>query len=302
MAECSSFAKPPCVTEQRLLFKKAAYWVRARWRQWRITPLATKIFGCQYARSREQIEIDITYDCNLMCQNCNRSVQQAPEKLHIPLESIQHFVDESIGKDKRWSRIRVLGGEPTLHPQFLEVVNELLRYHDWHPQCIIEVVTNGHGPFVQSQLAMLPAAVWVENSRKVSPVQMDFTPFNMAPVDDSRYRKVAYANGCAIMSECGMGLTPMGYYPCAISGGIDRITGQGLGRPSLPDDSDDMRDLLTTFCCLCGRFKDGHYVPRNLRPSLRGHPVSPAWERLYAEWQRGKEKRQQLIPTGRSNE
>ncbi len=282
--ERSSFAKPSCVPERWLFLQKVAYRLKAYWRQWRITRLATKVLGCQYSRSRDNIEIDITYDCNLLCQNCNRSARQAPEKLHIPLESISRFVADSIDRGKHWARIRVLGGEPTLHPQFLDVVGELLRYREWHPDCIIEVVTNGYGSFVQSQLAKLPASVWIENSHKTGPLQLNFTPFNMAPVDDCRYRGADYANGCAIMNDCGMGLTPLGYYPCAIAGGIDRIKGQRLGRTSLPDDADDMRDLLTAFCPLCGRFKDGHYVPQNLRPILRGNPVSPAWDKLYNDW------------------
>jgi hypothetical protein len=81
-----------------------------------------------------------------------------------------------------------------------------------------------------------------------------------------------------------MGLTPLGYYPCAVAGGIDRITGNGFGRTELPDDGDDMEEALGELCRLCGRFRDGHYVPKNLRPSLEEEKMSPTWNRLYAEW------------------
>jgi hypothetical protein len=234
------------------------------------------------------IEIDITYDCNLHCLNCNRSVSQAPERLHLKLEKVRNFVAQSIASGRRWARIRVLGGEPTLHPQFPDIIEELLRYRAWHQACVIEVVTNGYGPVVQSQLDSLPSAVRVENSRKTSAVQPEFAPFNLAPSDDPRYCEAEYTNGCSIMRDCGMGLTPTGYYPCAIAGGIDRVAGRGLGRPGLPGDEDDMRDLLSVFCSLCGRFKDGHYVPKNLRPKLLGQPVSASWRRLYADWERRK--------------
>lgn len=280
-----SFAKPSCVSDRWLFWHRVVYRLRSIWRSLRITRFASRLFGPQYSRSRDSIEIDITYDCNLLCHNCNRSASQAPEKLHIPLDSVRSFVTESIDCGKRWKRIRVLGGEPTLHPQFLDIVKELLRYHARHQTCVIEIVTNGYGPIVQSQLARLPAAIRVENSRKTGPVQLEFAPFNLAPVDDPRYRHADYTNGCSIMRDCGMGLTPSGYYPCAISGGIDRIAEMGLGRSILPDDSDDMRDVLSVSCSLCGRFKDGHYVPKNLRPKLPGQPVSPSWKRLYAEWE-----------------
>lgn len=265
---------------------RAWYALRARWRHLRVSHAATRLLGRQYLRSRDRIEIDITYLCNLHCLNCNRSVRQARQAMHMPLEQVRAFVDESITRGKRWRRIRVLGGEPTLHPQFLEVVHELRRYRDWHPGCTVEVVTNGYGEHVRGELQRLPRDIWVENSRKLGPLQPSFGPFNLAPLDDPAYRHADYSNGCAIMRDCGMGLTPLGYYPCAVAGGIDRITRNGLGRPGLPEDADGMEDALRQLCRLCGRFRDGHFVPRNLRPSLEEEKISPTWQRLYAEWHR----------------
>jgi hypothetical protein len=166
----------------------------------------------------------------------------------------------------------------------MDIVNELVRYQTWRHSCVVQVVTNGYGALVQSQLARLPSNIWVENSRKTSPIQPQFAPFNQAPIDDPRFNQADYSNGCAIMWECGMGLTPFGYYPCAIAGGIARITGQHFGRTSLPDDSDDMCELLSASCRLCGRFKDGHYVPKNIRPQLVEQSVSPTWVKLYTDW------------------
>ena len=81
-----------------------------------------------------------------------------------------------------------------------------------------------------------------------------------------------------------MGLTPLGYYPCALAGGIDRITGESLGRQNLPDDADDMLSVTSKSCRLCGRFRDGHFVPHSLRPRLVEEKISPTWHRLYDQW------------------
>ena len=248
----------------------------------------TSILGPQYRRSRDLIEIDITYLCNLHCQNCNRSVTQAREALHMTVEAVTSFVDESMRSAKQWRRIRVLGGEPTLPPEFPAIIAELLRYRTKYPETILEVVTNGHGRRVQKALADLPAEVMVDNSNKESPIQPHFGPFNLAPVDDPSFDGASYANGCAVLEECGMGLTPMGYYPCAVAGGIDRILGAGLGHDVLPDDSDDMLAATKQFCQLCGRFRDGHFVPKLLRPALEGAPVSATWKDLYKRWLRQK--------------
>lgn len=260
------------------------YRLKAAWRWLRIRRLPTDVLGPQYRRSRDLIEIDITYLCNLHCLNCNRSVTQAREAMHMTVDTVRRFVDESLDANKRWRRIRVLGGEPTLHPEFGAIVDELLRYKRAHRECIVEVVTNGFGRRVQTVLAGLPPDVMVDNSQKESPVQVHFGPFNLAPQDDPGFDGADYRNGCAVLEDCGMGLTPMGYYPCAVAGGIDRILGEGLGLSSLPSDDDDMLPAVDRLCRLCGRFRDGHFVPRVLREPLHGAPTSPSWKQLYDEW------------------
>lgn len=260
------------------------YGLRSRYRKFRISNFTTKVLGPQYRRSRSFIEIDITYLCNLHCLNCNRSSTQAPQALHISPAKIQAFVDESIANEHHWDRIRVLGGEPTLHPLFHHIIELLLQYCKWNPHCLLEVATNGYGEEVQSALALLPKDVSVENSRKSGQIQEDFGPFNLAPCDDPRYARVDYRNGCAIMEECGMGLTPMGYYPCAIAGGIDRIAGWHIGYDRIPGSNDDMLKLVEQHCALCGRFHAGHYIPKNLRPKLFETKMSKSWSNLYKEW------------------
>ncbi len=260
------------------------YALRGCYRQFRITPTATRLLGPQYLRSRDAIEIDITYACNLRCTNCNRSVTQAPDKTHMPLDMIEAFVRDSIAHNKRWRTIRVLGGEPTLHPRFLDILHVLRKYRGFAPECSIQVVTNGHGKAVQAALRKIPPDIRVENSAKEGNVQPDFGPFNMAPMDDPAFRSSDYANGCSIMTECGMGLTPGGYYQCAVAGGIDRLLGYPHGRASLPRDADDMLDLSRTLCRLCGHFKDGHMIPASLRAPLLDEPKSAAWVKIYADW------------------
>ncbi|MFP4145077.1 MAG: radical SAM protein [Phycisphaeraceae bacterium] len=295
--ETNSFGKSGLCPPRRRCFYWAWYGLRALWRHIRIGRGVTRLLGPQYRRSRTLIEIDITYACNLRCMNCNRSVRQAPEPLHLPLTTIREFVDESLASSKWWQRIRVLGGEPTLHPQFFEILAELERYRAVFPSCLIEVATNGYGEAVTSRLAQLPSHIWIDNSGKHSPLQPSFGPFNDAPADDPRYRPADYTNGCAIMHDCGMGLTPQGYFPCAVAGGIARITGSQLNRPSLPEDGDAMLDILAASCRLCGRFRDGHYLPRNLRPALAGEVMSPSWVRLYTEWWRTHRPGQALPPS-----
>ena len=45
--------------------------VKALWRRSRAQKWMTLLLGPQYSRSRNRIEIDITYRCNLRCLNCS---------------------------------------------------------------------------------------------------------------------------------------------------------------------------------------------------------------------------------------
>ena len=288
--------KMPRITSRWLGWWRLRFALRALRRFLRVSWPATWLLGPQYRRSRDLIEIDITYLCNLHCLNCNRSATQAPDEMHMSPAMVSRFVDESMERSKRWRRVRVMGGEPTLHPEFRKIVEMLLRYQEWNPNCIVEVVTNGYGPRVARELELLPARVLVDNAVKTGRVQPYFVPFNLAPIDDARYWFSNFRNGCDVMEDCGMGLTPLGYYYCAAAGGIDRILGKSLGRNDLPDDRDDMLGVVERCCGLCGRFRDGHFVPRILRPGLRTKRISKTWRALYTQW---KERRRIKISDAR---
>jgi hypothetical protein len=261
--------------------KLKSYWLRElsflRTRAW-----VTQVLGYEYSVSQDLIEIDITYACNLTCNNCNRSSAQAPSREHIDLNQIDAFLNQSAAQGRRWRRIRLLGGEPTLHPQFLEIVNRIRQYRDSHSRAtLIEIATNGHGAKVQSVLAKLPSDIAIVDTQKANKLQPAFATFNVAPRDLPEYRDADYRNGCKILSDCGMGLTPRGFYPCAIAGGIDRILGEQNGRTELPPRQDGMRDLLQKHCELCGHFK------RRADPPLLSQKSSITWTELYRTY-RGK--------------
>jgi hypothetical protein len=146
-------------------------------------------------------------------------------------------------------------------------------------------------------LKKIPQGIAIENSAKTGNVQPEFGPFNLAPIDDASYRFADYRNGCAIMKDCGMALTPLGYYPCAVAGGIDRIEGNRLGYAHLPEDDDDMEKAAATLCRLCGHFREGHFIPNSIRPPTLEQQMSPTWSALYATWKDGKRAERKGVQT-----
>jgi radical SAM family protein len=220
----------------------------------RAQPLVVKHFGRQFVPSREHIEIDVTYRCNLKCINCNRSCAQAPSKAELTVSDLEKFLKQSIAQQVQWKRIRILGGEPTLHSRIFDIIDLLKTYQLEHnPSVRLVLGTNYFGNQVHRVLEKLPASIEIKSTLKISRVNL-FKPFNVAPVDTYFNRYSDYTCGCRIMEDCGLGLTPSGYYMCAVAGGIDRIFQYHLGRKELPVPLDTLTDQMLAFCRLCGHF------------------------------------------------
>ena len=206
-----------------------------------------------YLTDQKQIEIDITYQCNLNCFNCNRSCGHVSETDEMIPQQIERFVNESLRNEKEWKEIRIIGGEPTLHPDIIKICLMLLVYKDHYPKTRISISTNGFGKKVQQVLKEIPKGILIQNSRKSSPRQPNFVPIQVAPIDTGK--AFNYVSGCPI-TKYGYGLNRYGYYHCCVAGGIDRIFGYDIGRKHLPETNDLMIKERAILCRLCGNFLD----------------------------------------------
>jgi hypothetical protein len=268
--------------------------VRSRPRTWRLGRLPTRLLGPRWKRSLDSVDIDITYACNLRCNNCNRSCSQAPTAEHMSLGQVAYFLAESRARGIRWARINLVGGEPTCHPEFLDIVGLVLRHCDeFSPATAVEVFTNGCGEQTKRMLNRLPARVRVDDSAKTGSAQPGHVAFNVAPVDLSRFARTDFANGCWVLQDCGLGVGPYGYYPCGVASGIDRIFGFDLGRKVLPEPGDTMDKELRVFCPLCGQFA----APTR---GAGGPVASPTWAGAYERWRREPRRLSRLPEVSRS--
>lgn len=240
-----------------------------------------------------KIEIDITYDCNLKCVACNRSCAQAPTKERIEMSDIQNFVSESIELNKQWELINILGGEPTLHPDFETIIKYISEnYISPHsPKTILQIVSNGLTAKTRELLEKikhLPNVIIDYNSFKTNNQIEYFTPFNDAPIDDENFKDADYTKACWVTSYCGIGLNKFGYYACCVCGGIDRVINENRGGiKHLKDIStEQFQNQFLKFCCLCGNFKDyannnGDFIPRCEKAPLKENIISKSWRTLY---------------------
>ena len=231
------------------------------------------------------VELEITTLCSRSCLNCDRSIRQAPSIEHMSLEQINRFVEESLDQRWRWKRMGILGGEPTLHPQFFEILDLLKEYKNQFPQCRVELTTNGYGTRVKQVLKDIPPWVEVWNSAKISNVN-DFVSYNVAPIDVPLYRDKDFSRGCWITNICGLGLTRYGFYPCGAGASLDRVFGFDIGIKSLHAvDVVRMQQLLPQLCRLCGHFKENYETK-----VVSTEEISPSWHHAYEQFQAKKPK------------
>ena len=111
-----------------------------------IAPNTSARYGCPYdcgiCPDHEQhgctLLIEVTDNCNLRCPTCYAG--SGPERqTHRSLEQIERMLDRAVANEGEPSIIQISGGEPTVHPQFFEIL-ELVRQR---PVGHLLVNTNG---------------------------------------------------------------------------------------------------------------------------------------------------------------
>lgn len=236
------------------------------------------LFRRRFVTSLNKIEIDLTTKCSLACKNCDRNIRQAPSNESISLEQVKKFYKESIDLNWKWDTIGILGGEPTLHPELLDILDVLYEYKKKYNDCTIELITNGYGSKVKQVIDKIPDWVTIRNSQKKSSDSF-FVSVNVAPIDLRKFQKNDFSMGCVITSYNGIGLNRYGYYPCGASAALDRVFGLDLGLKSLADVNDKSMNLLKSkLCKYCGYFKYKLYDLSNPKLFTKEEKYSITWE------------------------
>lgn len=201
-----------------------------------------------------QVEMDITYLCNLHCADCNRGISVTrydPAWDMTPKDVAKHLAEaEACGHE--WKTIRILGGEPTLHPKFREIIGIILSYAIRH-DTLTWLVSNGYGKKVQKELewARSVGVSRVESTEKNTPAQPTHIGFTQAPADLPDFK--GEAKPCDIPQRCGISLNKLGYYSCAPASTIARIFQLNTHIEHIKDVTPER--LMATYqqhCLLCG--------------------------------------------------
>jgi hypothetical protein len=236
----------------------------------------------------KHLEIECNTACDLACFACDR-FSDATTAPNMTLEQVAMCVDESLELGWEWERIRLLGGEPTLHPQFEELLAELMRYRLHFPNVFLQVLTNGRGKAKQRAEFCQRNGVSLHAEAKDGTTPAWFTNTRIAPVD--RFPDVGEVEPCGIFGTrgCGIGLTRHGYFLDGAGASIARVAGYDVGVMRLKDVTwDAMLAQARVLCRVCG-----HWYPEGKRPppvTATGEVTGRFWTETLAKYSKEKPK------------
>jgi len=169
-------------------------------------------------------------------------------------EQIDRFIKQVVDRDETWDTVAIMGGEPTIHPRFKEIVSKI-----WHELVRVgrvrhlQVWTNGKLPI---DIGELPVTMLGMNDEShpdgtVHVIVADHEKKMhyqslLAPSDSGQARM-----RCPSLGICGIALNAYGYWPCGPGSAIAKLFGWSqYCKQVLPGDASEWGNI-ETLCRLC---------------------------------------------------
>jgi len=243
------------------------------------------VTNTSYHIRRDLVEIHFTDSCNLNCLNCQSSCVVAPSGAMLSFDHLKKFVDDTLALGIKWTELKCTGGEPTLHPQFVEMIKEIRRCSGK-----LRIFTN-QTPVAMRAIEKLPSdlnySLSSQNNAKTRCWER-FESMYVAPVDVPEYQHVdpiVYTYGCQrVASRHGPTLGTNGkYYYCPTLYHVDRVFDLNTGVDNLEylmgmSDWEIRTRFYQPVCKYCGFFK----YPRDV--AGKEQVISPSWEKALREY------------------
>lgn len=231
----------------------------------------------------QRLQLDLNYVCDLGCYKCDRHLDVAPGSgdENVLLEQVARMLNESVEENYMWKAMLILGGEPTLHPQFREIVELICEYRTrFNPQMRIRMASNGYSSKAKLELKWVSERhpeILVVDTKKKSRVQEDFVNVRMAPKD--LYPDRTEFRRCEIPCYSGLGFNYSGFYGCATGGATARIFGLDIGIKSIKNLTyENMEKFYQKVCPLCGHGEAAYLL------QTQAEGESPTWKQAIRKY------------------
>jgi hypothetical protein len=231
-----------------------------------------------YIPRSNRAEWHITYTCNLKCTHCNRLSFLPTQTPDMSLNNAEEFCNQS--NNLKWKpKIVIVGGEPTLHPQFFEFLKIAINFTGDSNE--IEVWSNGYSAkskkilekVKDQQLAVVADGTIKNNGSIIQPAN----DLYLAPIDfGMNYRLPCW---CHAKELCGISVDSIGYTLCASGGAIDSFLKKGLRTKNLLNlfNEDWAKQHTDDLCKLCGHALGISKEKENNSKIICGSRMSKTW-------------------------
>lgn len=193
---------------------------------------------------RTRCEMNLTLRCQLQCTNCNRLCHLYPDRDEdedMSLEQVRRFLSQLRASPVKISRLKLLGGEPLLHPEFITVLGALFVAVDEGLIEKIKIETNHVLP--KPDVPDHPQIQWAGKSwfrKRHAPALWSPRDLGMPPTKGP----------CPMPRQCGFSIDSRGYSLCSVAIMLLRLAGrEDLYRDEFP--TDWRRDFAETIDLLC---------------------------------------------------
>ena len=235
------------------------------------------------------LEIQILLACNFECHACDQFSNfhgiSWVKKATMTMAQIHHFIGEVQAANAFFGRIRLVGGEPSLHPRFHEIVRLLheellLRGHIVQ----LEIVTNGsHPEKIQPVKHLLKVRVSDNNDKNKHHIaNMRWTPHELGYEGKT----------CRSPWHCGWSLNYYGFFPCSAGAGVAKLRDWMVEWQRLELPTGGVYETwpeLQKLCNFCPYgLRDEHKVKCGIDQYDKNVPSQEVWSQL-APWLNNKQ-------------
>jgi len=201
------------------------------------------------------IQIDVTNRCHLSCANCTRFVNHVRKPFVMNLADIERAIRSLDGYS---GNIGLMGGEPALHPDFLDI---LRLYRELIPKSRRQLWTAGykweeyeeeiHRTFYDRNIA------YNDHSKPFAGVHQPLMVSISEVLEDDEERIAGFIENCWVQNRWSASITPKGAFFCEVAAAKAHLLDDDFGIPltknwwQIKPDNGLFRRQIDAYCRSC---------------------------------------------------
>ena len=169
---------------------------------------------------REPVRFGVvpTYRCNMRCDMCNRGIDKFPwQPSDLTAADVKEAGEMVIAAGIRVNKVRITGGEPTLHPELREICD--ITRDVWQVERCTTVLTNG------TTKQTRPWGIWARYKGGDGTGPKEHFPTTISPADMGLSDRYGTEWVCDQQKGCGRLFDAFGFSFCVLAGALGRMLG-----------------------------------------------------------------------------